>query len=74
MTERSNNSSLRRLMRSKPAADYLGVSTKAVRQMVLAGELRAIPGNGLRSPWRFDVRDLDEWIERSKVGYPKAAR
>lgn len=63
-----------RLLRTREAAEYLGISTQALRKLVLAGELRAIPGESLRAPWRFDLHDLDQWIEKNKVGYPKAAR
>ena len=63
-----------RLLRVKPAAKYLGVCEDTLRNMVRRGEIRMIPGTSLRTPWLFDVRDLDQWIEKQKVGYPLLRR
>ena len=54
-----------RIVKTKQAAHYLGVSTWKLRNLVQAGELACIIGDGT-SPWLFDMRDLDDWIERQK--------
>jgi excisionase family DNA binding protein len=67
MTKRDNNVT-RRLLRLKPAAEYLSVSPGTLRAIVQRGELPIIKlGNNGRSPWLIDARDLDSWIEKSKV-------
>ena len=56
-----------RLLRTRAAAHYLGLGEKAVRSLVLRGELRVVqlkPGN---SPFLLDVRDLDRFIESHKT-------
>jgi excisionase family DNA binding protein len=55
-----------RLLRTRDAARYLGLGEKAVRQLILEGELDFVqlrPGN---SPFLLDVRDLDRFIESRK--------
>ena len=55
-----------RLLRTRDAARYLGLGEKAVRQLILEGELDFLqlrPGN---SPFLLDVRDLDHFIESRK--------
>jgi excisionase family DNA binding protein len=54
-----------RLLRTKVAASYLGMAAKKLRGLVLDGKLPVVePGPG--SPWAFDIRDLDAYIERTK--------
>ena len=55
----------RRLLRTKEAAAYLGLSSWKLRQLVLDGALPYINA-GDRAPWRFDLCDLEAYIERSK--------
>lgn len=55
-----------RTLKTKQAARYLGVSAWKLRNLVQAGEIPYIPGEGT-SPWLFDRKDLDNWIERRKV-------
>jgi len=55
-----------RLLRTRDAARYLGIGEKAVRHLILKGELDFVqlrPGN---SPLLLDVRDLDRFIESRK--------
>jgi hypothetical protein len=33
---------------------------------VQSGEIACIICDGTSSPWLFDIRDLDDWIERNK--------
>ncbi len=58
----------KRLLRLKPAAQYLSVSPGTLRAIVQHGELPIIKlaENG-HSPWLLDMRDLDDWIERTKT-------
>ena len=56
-----------RLLKTKTAATYIGRSPSKLRQMALGGEIPYIPGDGSTSPWLFDTKDLDAWVERSKV-------
>lgn len=55
-----------RLLRTAEAARYLGLGAKAIRRLILAGELPYVqmrPGN---SPFLLDRRDLDRFIEIHK--------
>lgn len=55
-----------RLMRCAQAARYLGIGAKAIRALILRGDLPYVqmkPGN---SPFLLDVRDLDRFIEGRK--------
>jgi excisionase family DNA binding protein len=66
MTKRDNPT--RRVLRIKPASEYIGVSPGALRGMIQRGEIPVIKViDGLRVPWLMDIRDLDEWVERAKV-------
>jgi len=56
----------RRLLRTKQAAAYLGVSAWKVRQLAQDGELAYVAAEE-GSPWRFDLCDLDAYIERHRV-------
>lgn len=58
----------KRLLRLKPAAEYLSVSPGALRAIVQHGGLPIIKlaENG-HSPWLLDVRDLDDWVEKTKI-------
>ena len=55
--------STRRLVDVRGAAEYLGCSPAAVRQKVARGELPTVRLDGKN---RFDLRDLDELIDRAK--------
>jgi excisionase family DNA binding protein len=55
-----------RLLRASEAARYLGIGTKAIRQLIVSRSLPHVqmkPGN---SPFLLDVRDLDRFIESRK--------
>ena len=58
-----------RLLRIREAAEYLRMSAWQIRQLVQAGRIAYIPGNGETSPWLFDRNDLDAFIEHSKVRF-----
>ncbi len=51
-----------RLLSTARAAIYLGVSVWTVRRLVWSGVLPAHRGRRMR----FDVKDLDAWIEKQK--------
>jgi excisionase family DNA binding protein len=53
-----------RLLTAEQAAEYLGRSKEAVQHMIADGKLPLV-----RSDRRvfLDVRDLDAWIENSKI-------
>ena len=56
-----------RLLRTHEAARYLGLGTKAIRQLIVCGQLPYVqmkPGN---SPFLLDRLDLDRFIEMHKV-------
>jgi len=59
----------KRLLRTKQAAAYLGVSAWKLRQLVWSGELAYIAASDA-SPWRFDLCDLDDCVERTKTTWP----
>jgi hypothetical protein len=64
---KSDNNVTRRLLRLKPAADYLSVSAGTLRAIVQREGLPVIQlsENG-HAPWLLDVRDLDAWVDRTK--------
>jgi excisionase family DNA binding protein len=55
-----------RVLRAKDAARYLGVGVKQLRKWVAEGQLPAMTGATHHSPWRFDVRDLEQFLQKSK--------
>jgi excisionase family DNA binding protein len=58
----------RRLLRLGEAAEYLHVSPGTLRGIIQRGELRIVKlGENGHSPWLLDVRDLDEWVNRTKT-------
>jgi excisionase family DNA binding protein len=66
MTKR--DTSARRLLRLRPASEYLSVSPATLRAIVQRGEIPVIRlTEGGHAPWLIDRVDLDGWIERSKV-------
>jgi excisionase family DNA binding protein len=54
----------RRVFSAEEAGIYIGLSRAEIYNMIGTRELRAVK-HGKRT--MFDVRDLDEWIERNKV-------
>jgi len=55
-----------RLLRTKQAAVYLGLSVRTIRNLAQQGQLPYVSeGNG--SPWRFDLKDLERYIETHKI-------
>ncbi len=55
-----------RLVKIKQAAAYLAISPWKLRNLVQQGKIPYIEDGGGTSPWRFDVRDLDDYIEQSR--------
>jgi len=51
----------------RDAASYLSLAPASLRRLVQAGELRVIiMSDSGHAPFLLDVRDLDQWVERSK--------
>jgi hypothetical protein len=59
-----------RLLKARQAAEYIGVSTWKLRNETQAGKIPYLPGEGT-APWRWDINDLDKYIESSKVVFPQ---
>jgi excisionase family DNA binding protein len=57
-----------RLLPMKKAAEYLDMHPWTVRQLVQRGELGYISAGDNTSAWRFDVLELDRWIEAHRIG------
>jgi len=55
-----------RLLDVDDAGRYLAMSDKAVRELLMRGELPYIQKVAGRSPYLIDIRDLDCWIEKNK--------
>lgn len=55
----------KRLLTTKEAATYLGMSDWSIRQLVKSGRLPVVSGCE-ECNWKFDVHDLDEFIENNK--------
>lgn len=62
---RGNGHILKRLLRTKEAAEYLGMSPGKLRRLTQSGELPIIQHDE-RAPWLYDLRDLDDHIEKAK--------
>ena len=63
-SERSG-ASCPRLVRTSEAARYLALSQWSLRRLVQTGALPIVSSCDVCN-WRFDVRDLDAWVERNK--------
>jgi excisionase family DNA binding protein len=55
-----------RLVKVKQASSYLGISPWKLRNLVQQGKIPFIEDGGGKSPWRFDIRDLDDYIEHAR--------
>jgi excisionase family DNA binding protein len=55
----------KRLLRTKEAARYLGMSPGKLRRLTQCGDLPIIQHDE-RSPWLYDLHDLDNHIDKSK--------
>jgi excisionase family DNA binding protein len=56
---------VKRLVTTKEAAKYLAMSDWSIRQLVRLGKLPIVSGCE-ECNWRFDVRDLDEYVDSNK--------
>jgi excisionase family DNA binding protein len=59
----------KRLLRLKDAAMYLSLSPWKLRRLVWAGRLPVVQ-DCEGSPFLFDCRDLDSYVETNKRNYP----
>jgi excisionase family DNA binding protein len=55
----------KRIYRTKEAAHYLAVSPKTIRRLAQDGILPILQEKD-GAPWRFDVTDLDRYIDQTK--------
>jgi excisionase family DNA binding protein len=53
-------------VKTKQAAEYLAISEWKLRNLVQQGLIPYIEDGGGTSPWRFDIQDLDAYVERSR--------
>jgi hypothetical protein len=57
----------KRLLRLKPAADYLSISPASLRAIIQREGLPVIRlTEAGHAPWLLDIRDLDAWADRTK--------
>jgi len=56
---------VKRLVTTKEAAQYLGMSDWSIRQLVRSGKLPVVSGCE-ECNWRFDVHDLNEYVDNNK--------
>jgi hypothetical protein len=64
--QRIPNPTLPRLLPLKRAAEYLGLTTWAMRERVWSGDIPVVRFNGGRKMF-IDVQDLDAFICRNKI-------
>ena len=62
------NSLRKRLYTLKEAAQYLGRSDWSMRELIWAGEIPIVRGDGNRKIF-LDIKDIDEYINRNKSIY-----
>jgi len=55
----------RRLLRTREAAEYLGLSPWKLRKLIQDGQLPVVQDTD-GSPFLLDLRDLDGYIDRNK--------
>ena len=60
--ERKRSEVSPKLLKTRDAACYLGMSTWTLRNLVHDGVLHYVPGKH----WRFSTEDLDEYIRRNR--------
>jgi len=53
----------RRLLKTKQAADYFHCSPWEIRELVHDGKLNPVVFGDNGGAWRFDVEDLDKFID-----------
>ena len=66
MSKDCSDSTKRRLLKTREAGAYLAISPWKLRRLVQTSKLPHISDND-GSPWRFDVRDLDNYINEHKM-------
>lgn len=58
----------KRLYTLKEAAQYLGRSIWAMRELVWSGKISCVRGRG-KTKIFFDINDLNNFIEKNKIAY-----
>jgi excisionase family DNA binding protein len=65
---KAGDSPTKRVLRLRQAAEYLSVSTRAVRTLIQQGELSVVRfSENAHAPWLVDRHDLDGLVERKKT-------
>lgn len=59
---------MEKLMTLSQLAEYLQLGKSTVYKMVQKGE---IPGIKIANQWRFDKKEIDEWIKKKKISKGK---
>ena len=63
-----NSPTQRRLLKTKQAAEYIAVSPWKLRELVHEEKIPFVALDDDEAVWRFDVRDLDRFIDSRRVG------
>jgi excisionase family DNA binding protein len=65
MGNKSSKTIQKRLLKTGEAAVYLSCSAWKIRKLVLEGKLQYV-ADSEDTDWRFDLRDLDAFIDANK--------
>lgn len=57
----------KRLLRTSDACIYLSLNRRALTDLVLRGEIKAIRRRGKHASRLFDIKELDRWIDKNSV-------
>ena len=63
-----NRTGSRRVLNLAEAAEYCGLTRDSFKKKVVRDRLRKVR---LDKCWRFDIADLDEWIDSTKIRSPR---
>lgn len=57
-----------RLLNTQEAADYLKINPHKIRKLVHNKEIAFLNVSDGKNPsYRFDIKDLDKWVEKNKT-------
>ncbi len=65
-----HNQQTRRLLKTREATQYLGISRFTLNRLVHDGVLPVVQVSGDGGKWLIDIADLDAFIARSKTNRP----
>lgn len=58
---------MKKLLTSREAAAYLGLTVEHVRRLMHKGDIRCYNVGGERATYRVEKRELDAWLRRRKI-------